>query len=230
MKKISAFIVMFLCVIIGGVYATWTYGGTQNNINDLAKDITLSLTEIGTSSVQPGAYSLETNIEKFNIDEYGVNDPNKPYHTAILDVVTTDSKAAYLKIVFKPEDHAPAAMLGYGPTTTFHFEDHKEMTFQVDAKGYYDTVNGTATPVFKYNPNATQKATIHPSNSSETMKWVKQDNNTFTYTINADALQTMIQLNNFVLDTREMYTAFQKVLSPIELIVSDGVSDVVTGA
>ena len=188
------------------------------------------MTEIGTSSVQPGAYSLETNIEKFNIDEYGVNDPNKPYHTAILDVVTTDSEAAYLKIVFKPEDHAPAAMLGYGPTTTFHFEDHKEMTFQVDAKGYYDTVNGTATPVFKYNPNATQKATIHPSNSSETMKWVKQDNNTFTYTINADALQTMIQLNNFVLDTREMYTAFQKVLSPIELIVSDGVSDVVTGA
>ncbi len=228
MKKISAFIVMFLCVIIGGVYATWTYGGTQNNINDLAKDITLSLTEIGTSSVQPGAYSLETNIEKFNIDENGANDPSKPYHTAILDVATTNSEAAYLTIVFTPADHAPAAMLEYGPTTTFHFEDHKEMTFQVDEDGYYDTVNGTAKPVFAYNPNATQKATIHPSNSSEAMKWEKQLDGTFTYTINAATLQNMIQLNNFVLDTREMYTAFQKVLSPIELVVSDGVSDVVT--
>ncbi len=32
MKKISALIAMFLCVTIGGVYATWSYAGT----NDIA--------------------------------------------------------------------------------------------------------------------------------------------------------------------------------------------------
>lgn len=229
MKKISAFIVMFLCVIIGGVYATWTYGGTANNVNDLTKDITLSLEEIGNTSVQPGSYSMRTNISKFSIDENGTSDTSKPYHTAVLDVVTENSQAAYITIVFTPADHAPAAMKDYGPTTTFHFEDHKDMKFKVDNNGYY-SATGTDRDVFTYNPNATQKATIHPSNSSETMRWEKQTDGTFTYTINADALQSMIQLNNFVLDTREMYKEFQKALSPIELVVSDGVSDTAVGA
>ena len=67
MKKLSLLISLILCVTIGGVYAAWTYAGS-NDITDAHKEIQIIIPDPVIDGSN-GAYSIETNIKNIVVDD-----------------------------------------------------------------------------------------------------------------------------------------------------------------
>ncbi|MBQ4097781.1 MAG: hypothetical protein IJC72_00590 [Clostridia bacterium] len=60
MKKFSALIALFLCVTIGGVYATWTYAGSDD-ITDALYEAKVTVTDAAYSGAN-GTFKVESNL------------------------------------------------------------------------------------------------------------------------------------------------------------------------
>ena len=219
MKKLSLLISLILCVTIGGVYAAWTYAGS-NDITDAHHEIQIII-PAPVIEGSNGAYSIETNIANIIVDDTNGD------HKAELVFKSKDDNPIYIKIIFTPDTtRAPQNIIDNGLNTEFYFTTTTAMTYNIDAAGNYSET-GTPTPILTFsNPsNGTFEANIGALNSDVATKWTQEDNGTFTYTLEKATIEASISLTQpFFLDTREEYDAFKSALNgAINFNVTDGI-------
>ena len=194
MKKLGLLIAMILCVTIGGVYASWTY--TQStDVADETVNMAMNLTDVKYSGSY-GTYTVDASKVSMTIDPK----PGTQHITAL--TITGD-----LVITFTPNSVAPNEIKESGVDSTFEF--------------------GLSNENWVYDDGAGEKTLVtlgHAGEGAHDITWVKQSDGTFTYTITATELAGHIKLNEFNLDTKVKYDAFNKVLATgqITITVSDG--------
>lgn len=207
MKKLSLLISLLMCVTIGGVYAVWSYAGTNDIADGFAEaKVTIADAELTGAN---GTYAITSNLV-LTVDQ--ANDE----HEAILVFASNNSDPnIYLTVTFTPSANAPQTIKDNAVPSELYFTTSTEMKYKMDADGNY-SATGTAKDIFtfpshdNFNPNVT---------------WTKQSNGTFTYTLNQAQLETMITLSQtFVLDIKAEHDAFRAALSGnIVARVTDGV-------
>ncbi len=211
MKKLSLLIALFMCVTIGGVYATWTYAGT-NDIADGFAEAKVTITDVELTGAN-GTYKIESNLV-LSIDQANEK------HEAVLLFAANDAQAIFLKVTFTPSSIASADIKANAVPSELYFTTTTPMQYKIDANGNYDE-NGTPTDIFVFtNPGNSELDNI--------FTWNKETNGTFTYTLDETALKEQIKLNTFagktlVLDTKAEHDAFRTALAGnIVARVTDG--------
>ncbi len=207
MKKLSLLIALMLCVTIGGVYATWSYAGT-NDIADAFAEAKVTITDAVLTGAN-GTYTIESNLV-LSVDQ--ANDD----HEAELVFGASNNEAIFLKVTFVPSDFAPQAIKENAVPSELYFGTTTDMTYSINADGDYDA-NGTATEILKF-------ANVSDGQFSPNVTWVSQPDGSFTYTLDEAALRAQIQLNQvFVLDTKAEHDAFRESLNGNVIVrVTDG--------
>ncbi|MBE6132683.1 MAG: hypothetical protein E7180_04775 [Erysipelotrichaceae bacterium] len=102
MKKITILSSLLALATVGGVYATWTYAGT-NDIVDAFTEAKVTL-EGATLNGSNGLYTVTTNLV-MTIDQKSEND-----HTAVLNYAANNDKPLHITIRFTPAAFAPEAV------------------------------------------------------------------------------------------------------------------------
>ncbi len=198
-KKLSVLVALILCVTVGGVYATWSYAADAGVSEEVNKGVSLAPV---TQSGSIGEY--EVGFSEFSI----VIDQTAPGDYTPMLVFTVQSDDGSLDFKFTPTDVASDAVKTNGITSTVTFSSAL-------------THEGTA--IFTFPATIT----IGTVDSSETIKWEKQTDGSFTCSIaNAD-LADYIQLNyTDKLDTYAKYQDFEKSLQSgtVVIAVSNGLS------
>ena len=202
MKKLSLLIAMILCVTIGGVYAVWTYSGT-NDIADVSTEAKVTMADF-TLTGAAGVYTVSSNLV------LTVDQATKKDHDAKLVFSSNNDQEIYLKITFTPSEDADNTIKESGVETTLTFTTTTAMTYKMDEDGNYDE-NGEETPIFTFGLPID-------------IVWVPQDDGSFLYTMNEAALAENIKLSQtFILDIKHEYDMFKAALSGnIIAKVSDG--------
>ena len=222
MKKLSILIALMLCVTIGGVYATWTYAGT----NDIADaDAEAKVTMAGaTFTGANGVYEVKSNLV-LTIDQKNSD------HEAELKFESNDGADIYLTVTFTPASTASQTMKDYGVESYLSFTTTAPMQYTMDAEGNY-SADGVAKDIFVFQPQITLL-----NNKEGRTDWVRSEAVvddvtviTFTYPMDEAALKEAIKLNDnngadpFVLDVKSEYEQFKNCLAGnIKAIISDGV-------
>ncbi len=184
-----------MILTISGVYAVWTF--TQStDIMDINTTSVIDMTN-ATSIGTYGTYEFDNKLVLTIDPKEGTT------HTTGLYITGT------LTIKFSPNTYAPAEIRNYGA----------ESYFSHDLTNENWEYNGT--PIMTID---TEKHTISPANSAGENKWVKQDDGSFLYTINAEEIASHIQLSEVVLETKTEYDAYDAVLGQgqIRFHISDG--------
>ena len=210
MKKLSLLIALMLCVTIGGVYATWSYAGT-NDIADGFAEAKITIADVEYTKAN-GTYSITSNLV-LTVDQTDVDD-----HTAKLVFSSNDSQPIYLKVTFTPALNAPAEIKNNAVPSELYFGTTTAMEYKMDANGNYDANVATATPILKFKDVSDDDLDVN-------VTWTKQSDGTFIYTLDQTALEQQIQLNaDFVLDTKAEHDAFREALNGnIVARITDGI-------
>ena len=207
MKKLSVLIALMLCVTIGGVYATWSYTAS-NDIYDAFAEAKVTIAD-AVSLGSNGEYKIESNLV-LTVDQ--ANDQ----HEAGLVFSSNDGKDIYLKVTFTPNKNAPQIIKDEAVLSELYFGTTTPMEYKMDDEGNYSET-GTPTDIFTFT---------NPGNSrlDNTFLWEKQQDGTFTYTLDENALKGQISLSQtFVLDTKAEHDAFRTALNGnIVARVTDG--------
>lgn len=207
MKKLSLLIALMLCITIGGVYATWSYAGTDDIADSFAEaKVTIANAELTGAN---GTYKIESNLV-LTVDQK--NDD----HEAELVFSSNNSEDIYLKVTFTPAANAPQTIKDNGVESELYFGTTTAMQYKVDGEGNYSE-NGTAKDIFTFtNPS--------DGDFSPNVEWEETDG-IFTYTLNEDDLKDMIKLSEtFVLDIKAEHDAFREALNGnIVARVTDGI-------
>ena len=208
MKKLSILIALLLCVTIGGVYATWSYALTEDIADAFAEaKVTIADAEFVGSN---GTYKIESNLV-LTVDQ--ANDA----HEAELVFAANDSKPIALTVTFTPATNAPQKIKEEGVPSELYFGTTTEMKYKMDAEGNYSE-SGTATDIFTLKDVANDELDVN-------VTWTKQDDGTFTYTLDEAALKEQIKLSQtFKLDLKSEHDAFRTAMSGnIVARVTDGI-------
>lgn len=195
MKKLSALIALFLCVTIGGVYATWTYAGSDDIVDSFA-EAKVTITD-ATLSGSNGTYEVTSNLV-LTIDDTDNN------HKAELVFASNNAAPIHLTVKFTPAIHAPQAIKDAGVESELYFGTTTEMKYR-------------GTPIFTFtNPG--------DGDLNNIFTWEKQLDGTFTYTLDEDDLKAQIALTEaFFLDTKAEHDEFRIALAGnIVARVTDG--------
>ncbi len=209
MKKLSLLITLLLCVTITGVYAVWTYAGT-NDIADVYAESKITIADVELTGAN-GTYTISSNL--ILVVEQANND-----HEARLDFLSNNDQPIYLTVTFKPSEKASQTIKDNAVPSELYFGTTTEMLYTIDANGNYDP-NGTPTPILTFE---------NPGNQTldNLIVWVGPDSNgVFSYTMNEEQLRAMISLSQtFVLDTKAEHDAFHLALNGnIVARVTDGI-------
>ncbi len=208
MKKLSVLIAIMLCVTIGGVYATWTYAGT-NDIADSFAEAKVTIADAELTGAN-GTYKVESNLV-LTVDQKNED------HEAELVFASNNSAPIFLKVTFTPATNAPQTIKDNAVPTELYFGTTTEMKYKMDADGNY-SATGTEKDIFTFS---------NPSDGifSPNFTWTPEADGTFTYTLDETALRSMISLSQtFVLDLKSEHDAFREVLNGNILVrVTDGV-------
>lgn len=197
MKKLSVLIALMLCVTIGGVYATWTYAGT-NDIADAYAEAKVTIADAELTGAN-GTYKIESNLVL-------VIDQANTAHESVLLFNSNNSESIYLKVTFTPADHADANIKNFAVPSELYFGTTNTMQYTMDVNGNY-SAEGTPKDIFTF---------ANPSNNDfdPNVTWEKQSDGTFTYTLDEAALRAQISLSQvFVLDTKTEHDAFRAALN-----------------
>ena len=207
MKKLSILIALLLCVTITGVYAVWTYAGTED-IADAFAEAKVTIADVELAGAN-GTYKIESNlvltVEQANSD-----------HEAKLVFGSNNSQPIFLKVTFTPATNAPQTIKDNAVPSELYFTTTTAMEYKMDANGNY-SATGTPTPIFTFsNPGDGELNNI--------FTWNAESDGTFTYTLNEADLVSMISLSQtFVLDTKAEHDAFRIALTGnIVARVTDG--------
>ena len=204
MKRFTALIALMLCVTIGGVYATWSYAGSDDIADAFAEaKVTISDVELVGAN---GTYKIESNLVLTVEPESFVNPESENIHNAVLVFSSNDDQPVYLKVTFTPAEHASEDIKKDGIPSELYFTTTTEMKYDGD-----DIFEFTNVPDGVFSPN---------------FEWTKEGN-IFTYTLNQAQLETMIGLTKpFLLDTKSDHDAFRAALTGnIVVRVTDGIID-----
>lgn len=207
MKKLSLLLALMLCVTIGGVYATWSYAGTDD-IADAFAEAKVTITDAELTGAN-GTYKIESNLV-LTIDQANEN------HEAMLVFASNNSEPIFLKVTFTPAANAPQTIKDAGVPSELYFGTTTTMQYKIDPYGNY-SASGTPTDIFSFT---------NESNGvfSQNITWT-EENGTFTYMLDKDDLQSMITLSQtFVLDIKSEHDAFREALTGnIVARVTDGI-------
>ncbi len=209
MKKLSILIALMLLVTVGGVYATWSYAGT-NDIADAYAEAKVTITD-ATLTGANGTYKVESNLV-LTIDQ--ATDDN---HEAKLVFDSNNSEEIFLKVTFTPSKNAPETIKENAVPSELYFGTTTTMQYKMDEEGNYSET-GTPTDIFTFSNSG--NGTL-----DNTFTWTKEANGTFTYTMYEDDLKDAIQLSQtFVLDLKSEHDAFRTALNGnIQAHVTDGI-------
>ena len=206
-KSLSLLVMLALCLTIGGVYATWTYAGT-NDIADAYAEAKVTITDAELTGAN-GTYHIESNLVLY-VDQ--ANDA----HESELKFESNNAQPIYLKVTFKPATNAPQTIKENAVPSELYFGTTVPMQYKMDAEGNYSET-GTAVDIFKFT---------NPGNNKldNEFDWHKEDDGTFTYTLDEAALRAQISLSQvFTLDTKAEHDAFRVALGGnIVARVTDG--------
>ena len=211
MKKLSLLISLLMCVTIGGVYAVWSYAGTNDIADGFAEaKVTIADAELTGAN---GTYAITSNLV-LTVDQANEE------HEAELVFDSNDGNDIHLTVTFTPSAQAPQTIKENAVLSELYFTTSTEMKYTMDAQGNYSAEStATAKDIFTFT---------NPSDGvfSPNVSWAYHaDNGTFTYTLNESDLKEMITLSQtFVLDTKAEHDAFRAALSGnIVARVTDGV-------
>lgn len=219
MKRLSLLVALFTCLTIGGVYATWTYAGT-NDIADSFAEAKVTIADAELTGAN-GTYKIESNLV-LTVDQKNEN------HEAELVFGSNDANPIHLTVTFTPAPNAPIDIKKEGVESELYFGTTTTMEYKMDANGNYSET-GTAKEIFWFSNEG-------DGTLNQIFTWTKVDENddtlceSFTYTLDESALKSMIKLNDnngtnpFVLDTKAEHDAFRTALNGnIVARVTDGV-------
>ena len=223
MKKFTALIALMLCVTIGGVYATWTYAGTDD-IADAFAEAKVTITDVELTGAN-GTYKVESNLVLTIEPAVAFDENAETTHKAVLVFGANNNEDIYLRVTFTPATNAPEAIKENGVPSELYFTTTVPMEYKMDAQGNYDE-NGTPINIFTFS-------NVSDGYFDENIVWTKNTvdgKNIFTKTYYESDLKSMITLNNgdagFVLDTKAEHDAFREALGGnIVVRVTDGIID-----
>ena len=210
MVRLGLIALLLVCITITGVYAVWTYAGT-NDIADALAEAKITIADVELTGAN-GTYKIESNLVLL-IDQANDN------HEAELVFDSNDGQAIYLKVTFTPAANAPQDIKENGVESELYFGTTTTMQYKMDAEGNYDE-NGTPTDILTF---------ANPSNGvlDNIFTWTKVTEGetvSFVYELDQAALEEMISLSQtFVLDTKAEHDAFREALTGnIVARVTDG--------
>lgn len=197
MKKLSILIALMLVVTISGVYAAWSYAGT-NDIADAFAESKITIADVELTGAN-GVYTIESNLI-LTVDQ--ANDK----HEAKLVFSANDGNPVHMTVTFKPASNAPAAIKENAVPSELYFGTTVPMQYKIDGEGNY-SATGTPTDILKFK-------NVSNGNLDVNVTWTKQADGSFTYTLDQAALEEQIQLTQtFVLDLKSEHDAFREALS-----------------
>ena len=201
MVRLGLIILMLLCVTITGVYAVWTYAGTDDIADAFAETkITIADTQLTGAN---GTYTITSNLV-LTIDQ------KNDQHEAEMIFAANDGNPIHLTVTFTPAANAPQDIKDNAVPSELYFTTTTTMEYKMDAEGNYSN-EGTAKPILVFTNYS--DGTFSP-NVTWTRNVDAEGTITFTYTLDETALRGMIQLNGtFVLDTKAEHDAFRTALS-----------------
>ena len=217
MKKLSMLIALMLCITIGGVYATWTYAGT-NDIADAYAEAKVTIANVQLSGAH-GYYEITSNLV-LEVDQNAPGD-----HTAKLVFGSNDTQEIYLNIKFTPYENGDGIYKTNAVDTEFYFTTTTTMEYKMDTQGNYSE-SGTPTPIFTFsNPSDGVFSPNLSTNGTTPFAWELQPDGSFLCTFNQTQLESMIQLSTtFVLDSKAEHDKFREALNGnILMRVTDGI-------
>lgn len=207
MKKLSLLIALCMLLTIGGVYATWSYVGSTDIIDAFAESkVTIADAVIeGTY----GIYKIDSNLV-LTVDQANDN------HEAELVFGSNNDQPVYLTVTFTPSVNAPKGIKENAVESELYFGVTTPMQYTIDEGGNYSE-SGTPVDIFKFKNSGNGEL-------DNEFTWTKNDDGTFTYTLDAEALKKEISLSQtFVLDVRAEHDAFRTALKGnIVARVTDG--------
>lgn len=212
MKKLSIIMALLLCLTIGGVYATWSYAGT-NDIADAFAEAKATIADAELVGAN-GTYKVESNLV-LTVDQ--ANDE----HEAELVFSSNDGKPIHLTVTFTPSINAPENIKEKAVPSELYFGTSTTMQYPIDEDGNFKE-DGEKTDIFKFGDNNKYAS---DGKFEENITWSGPDSNgVFTYTLNGDNLKSMIQLSQaFKLDLKSEHDKFRECLSGnITARVTDG--------
>ena len=190
MARLGLIVLLLVCMTITGVYAVWTYGGTDD-ITDAFSEAKITIAD-STMVGANGIYKIESNLVLV-IDQKNEN------HEAELVFNSNNSEPIYLKVTFTPAEYAPQSIKQNGVQSELYWGTTTTMQ--------YTNSNGELVDILKFS-------NVANNNLDHIFEWTKEDDGTFTYTLDKDDLQEAIQLNGtFILDTKTKHDEFRAALS-----------------
>lgn len=208
MKKLSLLLALMLLVTVGGVYATWSYAGT-NDIADAYAEAKVTITDAVLTGAN-GSYKVESNLV------LSVDQANDAHEAKLVFESNNPAEEIYLKVTFTPSSFAPQAIKDNAVPSELYFGTTTPMQYSMDDEGNY-SATGTPTDILKFtNPS--------DDDFNPNVTWTKETDGSFTYTMDKTALEAEISLNkNFVLDLKSEHDEFRKALSGNVIVrVTDG--------
>ena len=207
MARLGLIALLLVCITITGVYAVWTYAGT-NDIADAFAEAKVTIADVELTGAN-GTYKIESNLV-LTIDQANDN------HESELVFGSNDGQPIYLRVTFTPATNAPQEIKENGVESELYFGTTSTMQYKMDANGNYSE---TGTPVDIFTFSNTGDGELN-----NIFTWEKNVDGTFTYTLDQADLEGMISLSQtFVLDTKAEHDAFRVALTGnIVARVTDG--------
>ena len=203
MKKLALLIAMILSVTIGGVYAVWTYAGT-NDIADVSTEAKVTMENFELTGAA-GVYTISSNLV-LTVDQAS------DAHDAELVFASNNGEDIFLTVTFTPAAGADNNIKENAVETTLTFTTTTAMEYKMNTEtGDYDE-NGTAVAIFAFGDPIE-------------IVWTPTSEGTFTFTMDEDDLKDYIMLSQeFILDIKHEYDMFKAALTGnIIAKVTDGV-------
>lgn len=194
MKKFSALIAIVLCLIIGGVYATWTYPGTT--INNATSQFTPTLT-IEQNSGAPGVITAQSTlaVDIKNLGSYqagpeftgGITITYTPNPGASADLATGIPMKIVIDVVKVPGTFANASNTA---------ADQTETIFATVEDEHATPATATITQLTIYSPNLTETVDTFVPDGAKTLGTYVQEGNSYKWTITNTQFEQLITFCN----------------------------------
>ncbi len=206
-KKVSLLMALAMCGTIGGVYATWTYSGSDDII-DTTYEAKVQLTNATTEGAM-GVYEIVSNVQFFV-------DQASDAHDTVLRYATKESTNSS---VTELDEDDTAFTITFTPKNS-------TATDEVKANGVESWFTLSTTTTMQYGGTDIFTFTPPTGTHGHEITWDRSISGeviTFTYKVTVEQLKDLMGMNNFVLDTKAEYDTFHSSLGGnIEVTVTDG--------
>ena len=201
MKKFRILVIALLCLTISGVYAAWTFA-EDTQVDRAAQTVTVTLAEKAGATEALGTFSINTEGFSMVIDQEA-----NGVHNTVLKV------QGDIILQFKPNANVSQNVKTNGIEATYYFAVAESLKYQDEGDSEARPIFNIATYTIQA-PDVGTKYAIHTVNSTEAGdKWAwNETSGCFEYKLTEAALQDLIRMNTFTIDTSAEYATFNEVL------------------